>query len=298
MLQKRLQIALQKKGRLNSEGADLLSRCGLKFRGNSHSLVSRVENLPIDILWVRDGDIPAMVMTGVCDLAIVGENTLYEKQLSQQKNKAPAEFTVLLPLNFGQCRLSLALPKDKPFADLSSLNGLRIATSYPHLLRRHAEKQQLNCEILVISGSVEIAPQLDMADAICDLVSTGRTLEENHLQEVLTLLESQAVLVQTKKPLSAQKQETLALLLRRIQGVLKAKESKYILFHIDKSAVADIQAILPGVEAPTILPLSGQPDKVAVHLVSAEAVFWSTLEKLKAIGASSILVLPIEKMMN
>ncbi len=297
MLQKRLQIALQKKGRLNSEGLDLLSRCGLKFRVSQH-LVARVENLPIDILLVRDSDIPVMVMTGICDLGIVGENTLFEKQLSQQHNQEPSEFTVLSPLNFGQCRLSLAFPVEKPFNDLSSLNGLRIATSYPHLLGQYLARNQLKTDISVISGSVEIAPQLGMADAICDLVSSGRTLEENHLREVMTLLESQAVLVQSNKTLSDEKQQTLNLLLPRINGVLKAKESKYILFHIEKNALAAIKEILPGIEAPTILPLSGQEDKVAVHLVSAESVFWSTLEKLKNIGASSILVLPIEKMMS
>lgn len=298
MLQKRLQIALQKKGRLHNEGVDLLSRCGLKFRVSQQALVARVENLPIDILLVRDGDIPGMVMSGICDIGIVGENTLFEKQLAQQQNNDPAEFTLLSPLNFGQCRLSLAFPEDKPFKDASSCDGLRIATSYPHLLRQYLQKHRIKATVLLISGSVEIAPQLDMADAICDLVSTGRTLEENHLREVATLLQSQAVLVQAKKNLTAEKEQTLALLLRRIQGVLKAKESKYILFHIEKTAIPAIADILPGIESPTVLPLSGQDNKVAVHLVSAEAVFWSTLEKLKAIGASSILVLPIEKMMS
>lgn len=298
MIKKRLRIALQKKGRLNSEGVDLLSRCGLKFRASDNSLVARVANLPIDILLVRDSDIPAMVMSGICDLGIVGENTLLEKQLAQQKSNDPSDFDLLFKLNFGHCRLSLAFSKEKNFDDLKKLAELRIATSYPHLLKQYLAKNNLKAEIFVISGSVEIAPQLSMADMICDLVSSGRTLEENHLQEGETLLQSQAVLIQSKKALSSDKEDTINLLLRRMEGVLQAKESKYILFHIDKSALPSIREILPGIESPTILPLSGSDQRVAVHLVSAEAVFWSTLEKLKAIGGSSILVLPIEKMMN
>lgn len=297
-MQKRLRIAIQKKGRLNNESTNLLSRCGVKFRISNNALIARSENLPLDILLVRDDDIATMVMDQICDLGIVGENVLFEKALYQKNAGAPADYNRLIPLGFGQCRLSIAIPDEMDFSGPGSLENRRIATSYPNLLKEYLERNKILTDVVSISGSVEIAPRLDMADAICDLVSTGRTLEENGLREVLLIMKSQAVLIQTVKSLSEEQSDTLSILLRRMKGVLQAQESKYILFHAPRSGMDAIKRILPGAETPTILPLEGYPDKLAVHLVSPEGVFWDTLERLKEAGASSILVLPIEKMMD
>jgi ATP phosphoribosyltransferase len=230
----------------------------------------------------------------------VGENVLQEKTLHLQaelKQDTPL-FETIKSLGFGQCRLSIAVPSEMTYSNPSSLQGTRIATSYPYLLRQYLSVHQIDAQIVTIAGSVEIAPRLGMADAICDLVSSGKTLSENHLKEVEPVIQSQAVIIKTALDLSADKKETLELLQRRINGVLKAQESKYIMFHAPKYALTEIKTILPGCETPTIVPLEGYADKVAVHVVSPEGVFWTTLEKLKAIGANSILVLPIEKMME
>ncbi len=293
----RLTIAIQKKGRLNLESVDLLKRCGLQLKPKQNALLCHAENLPLDILFIRDDDIPTFTLDGVCDLGIVGENVLYEKKprLEQEKN---SKLEVLKKLGFGRCRLSIAIPESQGFLGPQSLQKTKIATSYPHLLSTYLKTEQIQAEIITLAGSVEIAPNLNMAEAICDLVSSGRTLEENKLKEVTTLLESQAVLIKTNQTLSQEKQATLDLLLRRIDGVLKAQECKYILFHAEKSALPVIKKMIPGCESPSVLPLDGFEDKVAVHVVSREAVFWNTLEALKQAGASSILVLPIEKMMD
>ena len=296
--EQRLRIAVQKKGRLNSDSCELLSRCGIKFRLDDNALITRSKNFPVDLLRVRDDDIPTMVMEGVCDFGIVGENTLLEKELHQSNNGFEAGFTLRMKLGFGRCRLSIAIPQDQHLEAVTALANRRIATSYPHLLTQYLQKNNVRADVLSIAGSVEITPRLGMADVICDLVSTGRTLEENNLKEAKTIIESQAVLIQSRKASSPEKKTTAELLLRRMKGVIQAQESKYILFHAPKSALETIKAILPGFETPTILPLNGYEDKVAVHLVSAEGAFWDTLEKLKAVGASSILVLPIEKMMS
>lgn len=288
----RLTIAIQKSGRLNQSSMELLGRCGLKMNPKPNALLCHVENLPIDILLIRDDDIPAFVIDKVCDLGVVGENVLFEKVRTDQT------YQIIKKLGFGKCRLSIALPEHKDFAGPGSLNHSKIATSYPYLLSRYLSDHQVQAQIIEINGSVEITPRLKMADAICDLVSSGRTLEENKLQEVAVLLQSQAVLIQSQTSLDPDKQATLELLLRRIEGVLKAQESKYIMFHAPINAIETIKRILPGCETPTILPLQGYSDKVAVHVVSGEGVFWNTLENLKQAGASSILVLPIEKMMN
>jgi len=295
---KRLRIALQKSGRLNDDCIRVLERCGLKIRFSKQSLLCHVENLALDILLVRDDDIPTLVLDGVCDIGIVGENVLQEKTLEQESKGSFEKVDIIQKLGFSRCRLSIALPTEKSFLDPTSLEGLRIATSYPFLLQDYLKRQKVRADIMTISGSVEIAPSLDMADAICDLVSTGRTLEEHNLKEVDQVMMSEAVLIKTPKYLNPDKQSVFDLLVRRIESVLKAEESKYILFHAPLDALSRIQTILPGFETPTILPLQGVSDKVAVHVVSNEKIFWSTLEKLKEMGASSILVLPIEKMLN
>lgn len=293
----RLRIAIQKSGRLNNDSMDLLSKCGLKIRPSKNSLLSHAENLPIDVLFVRDDDIPTLVIDGVCDLGIVGENVLLEQTINRE-NKSKACYHTIKKLGFSRCRLSIALPEERNYNHPNMLAGLRIATSYPNLLNDYLQRHNVNAEIMVISGSVEIAPRLDMADAICDLVSTGRTLEENNLKEVDQVIHSQAVLIKSTQLLKPEKVETFDLLRRRIDSVLKAQESKYIMFHAPRTSLEAIKNILPGCETPTVLPLEGFDDKVAVHVVSSEGIFWITLEKLKQIGASSILVLPIEKMLN
>lgn len=296
--QQRLKIAIQKKGRLNQESIDLLSRCGLKLRYSKNTLLSHAENLPIDVLFVRDDDIPTLVMDGVCDIGIVGENVLLEKAIYQKNNGNPDAFELVKKLGFSRCRLSIAFPQGKPYLGTPSLHGLRIATSYPHLLQLYLNDNQINAEVITISGSVEIAPRLGMADAICDLVSSGQTLEENNLCEVAKVIDSQAVLIKSNNSLVEEMATLYELLLSRMCGVLQAQESKYIMFHAPKTALSDIKHLLPGFETPTVLPLENSEDTVAVHLVSKEGVFWNTLEKLKQMGASSILVLPIEKMMT
>jgi ATP phosphoribosyltransferase len=293
--QLKLRIAVQKSGRLNSESMDLLYRCGLKIRPTKNSLYCHGENLPIDVLFVRDDDIPTLVIDGVCDFGIVGENVLFERAGLTQPQ---ADFNIIKKLGFSQCRLSIAIPTEKSFDGPTSLNNLRIATSYPNLLSQYLKKNGIKAEIMPIAGSVEVAPRLDMAEAIGDLVATGLTLEENNLKEVDRVIDSQAVLIKTTKNQSNEKIETAQLLLRRIEGVLRAQESKYIMFHAPKESLPGIKAILPGCEMPSIMPLNDSNEKVAVHVVSREGVFWNTLEKLQNAGASSILVLPIEKMLN
>jgi len=293
MIANRLRIAIQKKGRLHNESMDLLKQCGLKFRHTANELYCHCENMAVDLLFVRDDDIPTLVTDDVCDVGIVGENVLLEKTNLQ----ALINYKISMPLNYGQCRLSIAVPNDFKFESMQQLAGKRIATSYPNLLKAYLVKQNIDAHILTISGSVEIAPRLQMADAICDLVSTGKTLEDNYLKEVATVFNSQAVLINNENTLDKSKQSILELLKNRMAGVLKAQESKYILFHAPKAALEKIKKLLPGAESPTIMHLENHSDMLAVHAVAKEAEFWNTLEKLKAAGASSILVLPIEKML-
>ncbi len=289
----RLTIAIQKKGRLGDESINLLQRCGLKLLISKSSLFYSAENLPVDLLLVRDDDIPTLIRDKVCDVGIVGENVLQEQE-SQTNETA---FERVIKLGFGKCRLSIACPKEMHFQGLSSLQGKKIATSYKNLLQKYLDDNNVDANLINISGSVEIAPQFKMADVICDLVSTGRTLEENNLKEAMIVMQSQAVLAKSDHALPSQKRDTLDILLRRMEGVLQAQECKYIMFHAPKRALDNIKKLLPGSEAPTIVPLAECNDKVAVHVVSREAVFWDTLENLRAAGASAILVLPVEKMM-
>lgn len=289
----RLVIALQKKGRLSDDSISLLQRCGLKLLSSKSSLFYSAENLPVDLLLVRDDDIPTLIRDKVCDLGIIGENVLHE----QENPNEEFVFEKIKKLGFGKCRLSIAVPKEVNFTDVTTLIDKKIATSYPNILQKFLKENKIEARVVTISGSVEIAPRLKMSDAICDLVSTGRTLEENNLKEVQIVLESQAVMIKSKADLSFEKNKTLEILLRRMEGVMQAQESKYILFHAPKSAIPEIRKLLPGSESPTIISLAECDDKVAVHVVSREAVFWDTLEKLREAGASAILVLPVEKMM-
>ncbi|MGB5628534.1 MAG: ATP phosphoribosyltransferase [Woeseiaceae bacterium] len=295
--EQRIKIAVQKTGRLTDHSIDLLERCGLKLTRSKDQLICYGENMPIDLLLVRDDDIPGLVGEDVCDLGICGLNVVEEKRLTRESEGRETSFKQVFELDFGHCRLALAAPDSTTYDGPSSLENTRIATSYVGLLSKYLKEKGIHAEAVHFSGAVEIAPKLGRADYICDLVSTGGTLRANGLREVETLLESEAVVIQTEKPLSAEKQALVDKILQRLDGVLQVRESKYIMLHAPKSALAEIRDLLPGSEAPTVLRLDGNDDKVAVHAVCRENVFWETLENLKAAGASSLLVLPVEKML-
>ena len=290
-VQGRLRIAVQKSGRLADRSLDLVRDAGLRVVKGNNDLLYRVENYPIDLLRVRDDDIPTFVADGVCDLGIVGENVLEEG-----RNGGPVA-EVVMPLGFGRCTLKLAVPPTLDYAGPASLEGLRIATSYPRVLRRFLDRQEVNTDIVVMRGAVEVAPRLKLAAAICDLVSTGATLEANGLIARETVLESEAVLIRSPIAPEPGLQHLLDSIIERMSGVVSSQGAKYVMLNAPRSALAEITAILPGAGSPTVMPLSGRDDAVAVHAVCQEAVFWETLERLKAAGASAILVLPIEKMM-
>jgi len=294
----RLRIAIQKSGRLSDESRELLARCGIKINLHTQRLIAQAENMPIDILRVRDDDIPGLVMDGVVDLGIIGENVLEEELLNRRAQGEDPRYLTLRRLDFGGCRLSLATPVDVKWEGVEDLQNKRIATSYPHLLKRYLDKKGIQFKSCLLNGSVEVAPRVGLADAICDLVSTGITLEANGLREVEVIYQSKACLIQRDGELTAAKQQLVDTLMTRIQGVIQARESKYIMLHAPSERLDDIIALLPGAERPTILPLAGDKQRVAMHMVSSETLFWETMEKLKALGASSILVLPIEKMME
>ena len=289
----RLHIAIQKSGRLSELSRALLRDAGLRVQNGKNELTARVENFPADLMFVRDDDIPTFVADGVCELGIVGGNVLREFELGE----AESRFEVVAELGFGRCTLKLAAPENMIWDGIASLEGTRIATAYPRIVQKFLEERQIAATVVKMNGAVELAPRLQIAPFICDLVSTGATLEANGLRALETVLESEAVLVRTRKPVAEAKQEQVAGLLSRIDGVLATKESKYIMLNAPGEALAAISALLRGAEAPTILPLHQRPGHFAVHAVCQESVFWETLQKLKATGASAILVLPIEKMM-
>jgi ATP phosphoribosyltransferase len=293
----RLKLAVQKSGRLTDPSLDMLVRCGLKLSRGKDQLMGYGENMPLDVLFVRDDDIPDLVQEDVCDLGLVGLNVLEEKRLEMKERGHEARFQQIRSLDFGRCRLSLAVPDGVAFDGPGCLRGKRIATTYPFLLQKYLRDRDITAEIVTLAGAVEIAPRLGRADLVCDLVSTGSTLSANHLREVETVLESHAVIIRTPLVLPPEKDEWVERLLMRIEGVQQVKESKYIMLHAPRSALAEIRRLLPGSESPTIIPLEGFPDRVAVHAVCRENVFWETLESLKKAGASALLVLPVEKML-
>jgi ATP phosphoribosyltransferase len=293
----RLRLAIQKSGRLTDPSLELLARCGLKISRGKDQLMAYGENMPLDVLFVRDDDIPDLVQEDVCDLGLVGLNVLEERRLALAARGHPVRFQALRTLEFGRCRLSLAVPDDQTFGGPASLEGRRIATTYPYLLEDFLRGHAVRAEIVTLSGAVEIAPRLGRADLIFDLVSTGSTLQANHLREVHTVLESHAVLIRTPVALPPLKDEWVERLVMRIDGVQQVRESKYIMLHAPRAALDEIRRLLPGSESPTIIPLEGTPERVAVHAVCRENVFWETLEGLKKAGASALLVLPVEKML-
>lgn len=280
-----LKLAIQKSGRLHEESIQLLKDCGIAVRNGHNQLKSTVENFPLEVYFLRDDDIPQYVEDGVANIGIVGENVLYEKSKS---------VNVVEQLGFGKCRLSIAVQKTEDYRSASFLNGKKIATSYPVLTQKFLDENKINAEIHEISGSVELAPGIGLADAVCDLVSSGSTLFMNGLKEVQTILKSQAVLIKSNE-LEQEQQRVLDQLVFRIRAVKKAKNNKYVLLNAPNEALDEIFSLLPGMKAPTVLPLA-EEGWSSVHSVLSEDEFWEKIEQLKAAGAQGILVIPIEKM--
>ena len=291
----RLRIAMQKSGRLADPSRDLLTRCGLKFRESRDRLFCFGEVEPVDLLLVRDDDIPGLIASGVCDLGIVGRNVLLEQQLAANGN---AGFTELRALGFGSCRLSVAIAQDEEWRGPEQLSGQRIATSYPALLGDWLARNGVQAEIVELAGSVEIAPRLGTADIICDLVSSGATLAANQLKETEVILQSESVLAGPSETLIDERGDLLALLLSRLDSVIQVRESKLVLLHAPRHAIESIAALLPNAQRPTLMPLEGDDDHVALQALCMGTVTWRHLEELKRAGASSLLVLPVEKMLS
>lgn len=293
MISDRLHLAIQKSGRLSELSRALLRDAGLRIQNGKNDLAARVENFPIDLMFVRDDDIPTFVSDGVCEFGIVGRNVLDEFALGEAERR----FEVVAQLGFGRCALKIAAPERLAYEGPQGLAGARIATSYPRILQDFLDRNGVSATVVKMNGAVELAPRLGIATYVCDLVSTGATLEANGLRPVETVLESEAVLIRTLKPLPEDKADVADRLLSRIDGVLATQESKYIMLNAPEEALDEIASILPGADSPTIIPLVGRPGHFAVHAVCQESVFWETLQKLKGAGASAILVMPIEKMM-
>jgi ATP phosphoribosyltransferase len=291
-MSERLRIALQKKGRLADDSYDLLKKCGLRFSVRGGELLARVKNMPIDLLLLRDDDIPSFIANDAADIGIVGENVLFEEQLTATEE---LDAKVLMKLGFSRCRLCLAAPENGP-RDAKSLQETRIASTYPGVLGRYLKENDISAKIVEMKGAVELAPSIKIAESICDLVSSGATLEANKLTAFETILESEAVLVGSDRTLSPAKRDILDKLMARIDGVLKSKETKYVMLNAPKDQVEAIIDLIPGSDSPTVIPLE-KDGLVAIQAVCTEAIFWETLEDLKGLGARAILVLPIEKMM-
>lgn len=281
----KLRIAIQKSGRLSEDSLRLLKDCGINITNGISKLKTDADNFPLEVFFLRDDDIPQYIEDGVADIGIVGENILLEKD---------RKVKIIDQLGFGKCRLSIAIPKSNVYKTIKDLKGKRIATSYPGILSAFLKKQKVKAEIHEISGSVEIAPGIGLADAICDLVSTGSTLFSNGLKEAEVILRSQAVLI-SNRDLSKTKQEILEKLWFRIKALRSAKNNKYILLNAPDQKLEAICKILPGMKSPTILPLA-QKGWSSVHSVVEENKFWDIIEQLKLNGAQGILVVPIEKM--
>lgn len=291
----RIRVAIQKSGRLSEKSLDLLQKCGLRFARSKDKLYWYGKDFPIDLLLVRDDDIPRLLLDGICELGIVGENIAEEAML---ENDGSSDLSKLRKLPFGGCRLSLAVPEDSDIQSATDLDGCRVATSYPALTSALLAKRGVSAQTVKFSGSVEIAPGLGTADAISDLVSTGTTLRANHLVELEQLFESTAALYGQMDQLTDEKRTMIDRLLSRLDGVLLAAESKYVMLHAPRDSVDEITRLLPGAENPSLMNLEGDADRVALHAVCREAVFWEHLEALKGAGASAILVLPVEKMLG
>jgi len=282
-----IRLAVQKSGRLSEKSLSYIEACGISYSRNKVKLKSSARNFPLELLFLRDDDIPKYVADGVADVGIVGENVLAEKQ---------QKVDTVLRLGFSKCRLSIAVPESQTYNGLSDLEGMRIATSYPNLLQDFLKKEGVTAESHEISGSVEIAPGIGLADAVCDIVSTGSTLLANGLKEVQPIFYSEAVMV-ANPSLSSEKKETLDRLMFRFQSVLRAKSYKYVLMNVPNDAVQTVSDLIPGMRSPTVTPLAdGQ--WCSLHSVIQEDDFWGKIDQLRAAGAEGILVIPIEKMIT
>ena len=281
----KLRIAVQSKGRLNEDTMELLKEAGIKVSSSRRTLLVAARKFPMEVLFLRDDDIPETVADGVADIGVVGLNEFEERA---------ADAEIVKHLGFGGCRLSIAVPKDVEYTGTEWLQGRKIATSYPGILRRYLESKGVQADIHVITGSVEIATGIGLADAIFDIVSSGSTLVSNNLKEVEVALESDAVLIANKN-LCAEKREILDKLLFRIDAVMSASDKKYVLMNAPRECVQAILDVLPGIKSPTVMPLA-QEDWCSIHTVLDESCFWDIIGRLKDAGAQGILVLPIEKM--
>ena len=279
---KTLKIAIQKSGRLNEKSVELLKNCGLSFENYKSSLISPVSNFPLEILFLRDDDIPEYVQDGIADLGIVGENVIQETEV---------KVSYLQRLGFGKCSLKIAVPNTNDIQSLADLNGKSIATTYPVILGKFLKENSITSEIRTISGSVEISPGLGLSDAICDLVSTGGTLKSNGLKPFADVMSSEAMLIGRK---GSENEDLVQELIQRIQSVLRAKETKYVVLNVLKDNLPNIIALLPGVKSPSVVPLA-EENWVAVHTVIPERDFWDRISQLKQAGAQGIVVMPIEK---
>ncbi|WP_113653794.1 ATP phosphoribosyltransferase [Pedobacter namyangjuensis] len=282
---KTLKIAIQKSGRLNEKSVEILKNCGLSFENYKSSLIATVANFPLEILFLRDDDIPEYVQDGIADLGIVGENVIIE---------SGANVSYLQKLGFGKCTLKIAVPSTSTISDLQQLDGKAIATSYPVILEKYLKANGVDAQIRNISGSVEIGPGLGLSDAIFDIVSTGGTLKSNGLKPFKNVMDSEAVLIAGN---GMELNEEVQELLQRIQSVLRAKATKYVVLNVEKSNLQAVVDLLPGVKSPTIVPLF-EEGWVAVHSVIAEQDFWEKINNLKAAGAQGIVVMPIEKIIT
>ena len=283
-----LRIAVQKSGRLTDKTLKLLEGIGLKFDDYKRSLLVKCLNFDVELLLIRDDDIPEYVQDGVCDLGFVGANVVAEDE---------ADVTILKGLEYGVCRLSIAVPKDGNIKTVEDFKGKKIATSYPVLTKKFFSSKQIDVDIVTLSGSVEIAPRLEIADAITDLVSTGGTLKANGLTEIEKIFDSETQLVKTNKPLSDGKQALIQKFLQRIEGYQKAEKSRYIMMNAPEKSVDKIKEIIPSLKSPTVMPLADN-GMVAIHTVIPLATFWEVMEQLKGAGATGIVMLPIESMIT
>ena len=282
---KKIKLAIQKSGRLNKESISLLEKSGIKFENFKDQLKVNCENFPLNIYFLRDSDIPRYLSDGVVDVAIIGQNLIYESELNINE---------VMPLNFSKCRVSIAIPEKMKYDKISDLNKIKIATSYPNTLNNFLIKNNLDCEIHKINGSVEIAPNIGLSDAICDIVSTGNTLYKNNLKEILTISNSEAVLCNSDS-FDLSKKQILDKLIFRFNSVLRAKRSKYILMNVPNDKINTVSKLLPVLKSPTILPLA-MKGWSSLHTVIDDDKFWESIDIIKDAGAEDILVCPIEKM--
>jgi ATP phosphoribosyltransferase len=284
-MKKTMRLALQKSGRLHDDSMQLLRDCGISIDNGSDQLKASARNFDLEVFFLRNGDIPQYLKDGVVDAAIIGDNLLVEK--------AP-ELTVVEKLGFSRCKVCLAITKDKPYTGIADFQGQKIATSYPNTVQRFLDQHQIQAELHIINGSVEIAPNIGLSDSICDIVSSGSTLFKNNLKPVETLLHSEAVLVVSPQ-VSPQINETIEVLRTRIKAVLKGRSARYVLLNAPNDKVAEIARLLPGMKSPTVLPLA-EPGWSSVHSVIDQDSYWEVIDALKLAGAEGILVIPIEKM--